>query len=180
MMSSGISGTGRSVVSPVVGSRTSNTRLIATFQMQRSSKTRRMVSMLSGTPLWSRTQTRTGASVPTSATARPRVAVARRRFSEQARQHLADRVGVADREGVEGVRLLEARGHHEVDAENVVLAPEAAGKRQHFGIELIVRLAVHQHEAGGVGQRIRQERYERRRLARSGGARHARVLAAVL
>ena len=61
-----------SVVSPVEGLRTSNARFIATFQMQRSSKARRIVSMLSGTPLWSRIQTRTGASVPTRATARSR------------------------------------------------------------------------------------------------------------
>ena len=61
-----------SVVSPVIGFLTSNTRFVATFQMLRNSKERRMVSILSGTPLWSRIQTRTGVKVPTSATARSR------------------------------------------------------------------------------------------------------------
>ena len=85
------------------------------------------------------------------------VAVPRRQFPELARQHFADRVGVADGEGVEGVRVLDAGRHHEVEAENVVLAAEAAGERQNLAVELVVRLAVHQHEAGGVGQRVRQE-----------------------
>jgi hypothetical protein len=72
MMSSGMPGTGMSVVSPVAAFLTSNTRFIATFQMQRSSKASRIVSILSARPLWSRIQTSTGASVPTSATARSR------------------------------------------------------------------------------------------------------------
>ena len=86
------------------------------------------------------------------------VAVARRRFPELARQHFANRVGVSDREGVEGVRVLDAGRHHEVEAENVVLAAEATGERQNLAVELVVRLAVDQHEPRGVGQRVRQER----------------------
>ena len=94
-----------SLVSPVIGFLTSNTRFIATFQMLRNSKESRMVSILSGTPLWSRIQPRTGLKVPTSATARSRRRRWRRpgRLAEQARRPLADRVGVADRERVEPV-----------------------------------------------------------------------------
>jgi hypothetical protein len=58
-----------SVVSPVAGFLTSDTRFIVTFQMQRSPKASRIVSTFNGTPLWSRIQTRTGASAPTSAAA---------------------------------------------------------------------------------------------------------------
>jgi hypothetical protein len=58
-----------SVVSPVAGFLTSNTRFIATFQMKRSPKASRIISTFNGTPLWSRIQTRTGASAPTSAAA---------------------------------------------------------------------------------------------------------------
>ena len=82
--------------------------------------------------------------------------------------------------GLKVFEVLDAGRHHEVEAENVVLAAEAAGERQNLAVELVVRLAVDQHEAGGVGQRVRQERQQRRRLARPGGARHGRVLAAVL
>src|SRR5271165_5447487 len=167
MMSSGISGTGISVVSPVAGFRTSNARFIATFQMQRSSKARRIVSMLSGTPLWSRIQTRTGASVPTRATARSRNTWLLSPGADS--PSWLDSIspiasGVADGEGVEGVRVLDAGRHHEVEAENVVLAAEATGERQNLVVELVVRLAVHQHEPGGVGQRVRQERQQRGRF----------------
>src|ERR1700735_3131638 len=110
-----------SVVSPLLGFLTSNTRFVATFQMLRNSKESRMVSILSGTPLWSRIQTRTGVKVPTSATARSRktpLASPGVGCAEQARQHLADRVGVADRKRVESVRILDARGDHKVEAED--------------------------------------------------------------
>src|ERR1700719_3632017 len=101
-----------SVVSPVIGFLTSNTRFVATFQMLRNSKERRMVSILSGTTLWSRLQTRTGVKVPTSA-----------------------------------------------------CASEPSGDRQNLAIKLVVGLAVDDHEARGVGQRICEERQERPRLA---------------
>ncbi len=123
---------------------------------------------------------RQGADEGNRAIAEHLVAIPRRRFSELARQHFADRVGVADGEGIEGVRILDARRHHEVEAENVVLATEATSERQDFAVELVVRLAVHQHEAGGVGQGVRQERQQRRRFARPGCPRHGRVLAAVV
>jgi hypothetical protein len=45
---------------------------IASFQIQRNSIEERITSMLSNTPLWSRSQTRTGAIVLSNATARPR------------------------------------------------------------------------------------------------------------
>ncbi len=72
-MSSGISPlTSSSVTLPLSGSRSRTIFSIASFQIQRSSIEKRMTSMLSGTPLWSRSQTSTGAIVPTSATARSR------------------------------------------------------------------------------------------------------------
>ena len=108
------------------------------------------------------------------------VGVARRRLAEQARQHLADRVGVADRERVEAVRILDPGRHHEIQAKHVVLAPEPAGERQDLAVELVVCLAVDDHEARGVGQRIGEERQKRGRLAGAGRAGHGRMLAAVL
>jgi hypothetical protein len=95
------------------------------------------------------------------------------------RQHLADRVGVADGEGVEGVRVLDPRRHHEIEAKNVVLAAEAAGERQNLAIEPIVGLAVDHHEARAVSERVGQEREQRRGLSSPGRAGHGRVLTAV-
>ncbi|GAV35377.1 hypothetical protein ROTAS13_03053 [Roseomonas sp. TAS13] len=71
-MSSGISGTGISMTSPVSALREQKIRCVASIQMPRSSSAKRMVSMLIGTPLWSRIQTSTGAMVPIKAMARAR------------------------------------------------------------------------------------------------------------
>ena len=123
---------------------------------------------------------RQGADQRHRALAKDAVGVARGRLAEQARQHLADRVGIADRERVEPVRILDARGDHEIEAEDIVLASEPPGERQNLAVKLVVGLAVDDHEARGVGQRIDEERQERRRLARAGRSRHGRMLTAIL
>jgi len=72
-MSSGMSSlTSSSVTAPVSGSRKRTIFSIASLQIQRSSIEKRMTSIFSETPLRSRSQTRTGAIVPISATARSR------------------------------------------------------------------------------------------------------------
>ena len=62
--------TSSSVTTPVSGLRSRTIFSMASFQIHRSSIEKRMTSILSETPLWSRSQTRTGAIVPISATAR--------------------------------------------------------------------------------------------------------------
>ena len=60
------------MILPVFGSRTRKIWFFARVQIHGSSREKRIFSMLIVTPLLSRIQTRTGATVPISATARPR------------------------------------------------------------------------------------------------------------
>ena len=121
--------------------------------------------------------------MPTRAIARSRktpIGVSSDRLAKLARQHLADRVGVPNRERVESVRFLFARGGHEIEAEDVVLTPKPSRKREHFAEEPVIGLAVDEHEAAAVRERVGQKPNERRRLAGARRPWNCRVLPSVV
>ena len=70
-------------------------------------------------------------------------------LAELAREQFADRIGIACRERVERVAVFGAAGDQHVERQYIVLAAEAAGERQHLAVELVVGLAIDQHEATG-------------------------------
>ena len=75
------------------------------------------------------------------------VRVIRGLLAELAREQFAERVGIADGEGIEGVAVLHAGCDHEVQHTHIVLAPEAPRERQHFAEERAVRLTIDEDEA---------------------------------
>ena len=107
------------------------------------------------------------------------VRVVLRLVAKLARQQFADGVGIADREGVEGVTVLQAGGDHEVQHPHVILATEAAGECHHLAEQVAVRLAVHQHEARSLRERVGQQAQDSRRLAGAGRAGNGDVLPCV-
>jgi hypothetical protein len=101
-------------------------------------------------------------------------------LAELARQKLADRVGIAGRECVEGVAVLEPGRDHEVQHPDVVLAAEAPGEREHLAEQVSVGLAVHQHKARALGESVDEQAQNRGCLAGAGRAGNGDVLPGIL
>ena len=68
----------------------------------------------------------------------------------------------------------------EVQGQHVVFAPEPAGESVGPRIERIIRLAIHEDEAAGVGQGVRHQTQKRDRLAGARRARHRDMLPRIL
>ena len=113
--------------------------------------------MFSGIPLWSRSQTSTGAIVPISATARSRNTPFGS-FCAWSPSWLASSSRIASAlpiaKGLKRVAVLQPGRDHEVQHAHIVLAAEAASQREHLAEQVAIGLAVHQHEARALRERI--------------------------
>ena len=132
---------------------------------------------------------RHGAKQGHGAAAEHAVGVGRVCVAQLAHQQLADRIGIAGREWVEGVGLTvrcTAARHtrqacrEKVEHEHIVLAAEAAGEGEDLAIEFVAGLAVHEHEATAVRQGVGQKTDDGGGLASPGGAWNGAVLATIL
>ena len=108
------------------------------------------------------------------------VLVLLRRLTQLADEQFAQRVGVAGRERVEARAVAATGRDHEVDREHVVLTAEAPRKGEDLSVELVLGLAIDDHEPASVGQRVRQQRQDRGGFAGAGGAGDRGVLTRVL
>ncbi|KPH87830.1 hypothetical protein GLUCOINTEAF2_0204064 [Komagataeibacter intermedius AF2] len=85
------------------------------------------------------------------------VGVVAGRLTKLADQHFTDGVGIAGRKRIERIGLADAACGQKVEIENLVVQPEAAGKRQHIAVDRVVTLAVDQDKPGSVRKRIGQQ-----------------------